>query len=71
MSLKNLTVQAKLATLLVVAMILLAGTRGIGLVQLGGYLDRMNSFARNIDELHLQLEAAQERTDIARVDAVQ
>ncbi len=61
MSLKNLTVQAKLATLLVVAMILLAGTRGIGLVQLGGYLDRMNSFARNIDELHLQLEAAQER----------
>lgn len=58
---KNLTVQAKLAMLLVAAMILLAGTRGIGLIQLGGYLDRMNSFAGNLDELHLQLEAAQER----------
>lgn len=58
---KNLTVQAKLAMLLVAAMILLAGTRGIGLIQLGGYLDRMNSFALNLDELHLQLEAAQER----------
>jgi methyl-accepting chemotaxis protein len=57
--LKNLSVRTKLALLLVVAMVILAGTRGLGLIQLGGYLDRMNSFTVYIDELHLQLEAAQ------------
>jgi methyl-accepting chemotaxis protein-1 (serine sensor receptor) len=57
--LKNLSVRAKLALLMVVAVAILAGTRGVGLIQLGGYLDRMNSFTVSIDELHLQLEAAQ------------
>ena len=57
--LKNLSVRTKLAILLVVAMVILAGTRGLGLIQLGGYLDRMNSHTVAIDELHQQLEAVQ------------
>ena len=60
MILRNISVRAKLALLLVVAMVLLAGTRGLGLIQLGGYLDRMNGYALSIDELHQQLETLQD-----------
>ena len=57
---RNFSVRFKLALLLVVAMMLLAGTRGVGLIQLGGYLDRMNGYALSIDELHQQLETLQD-----------
>jgi methyl-accepting chemotaxis protein len=60
MILKRFSVRSKLAVLLVVAMTLLAGTRGLGLIQLGGYLDRMNGYALSIDELHRQLETLQD-----------
>jgi methyl-accepting chemotaxis protein len=70
---RGFSVRAKLALLLVVAMVLLAGTRGLGLIQLGGYLDRMNGYALSIDELHQQLESLQDSriADIraGRVDA--
>ena len=46
--------------LLIVALSILALTRGLGLIQLGGYLDRMNSYTRAVDQLHQQLEALQE-----------
>ena len=54
----RLSIQAKLAILLIAATAFLAGTRGIGLLQLGGYLDRMNGYTTALDKLHLQLEAA-------------
>jgi methyl-accepting chemotaxis protein len=44
---------------MLVAMAFLAGTRGLGLIQLGGYLDRMNGYTVAIDALHQQLEAVQ------------
>ncbi len=57
--LKNLSIRTKLALLLLVAMVFLAGTRGLGLIQLGGYLDRVNSYAVSMDALHQQVEAVQ------------
>ena len=54
----RLSIQAKLAILLIAATAFLAGTRGIGLLQLGGYLDRINGYTTALDKLHLQLEAA-------------
>ena len=74
MKLGRITVRTKLALLLLVAMGFLAATRGLGLMQLGGYLDRMNSYTLSLDTLHQQLEAAQESriTDLraGRADAV-
>jgi methyl-accepting chemotaxis protein len=58
--LKRLSIRTKLALLLIVALSILALTRGLGLMQLGGYLDRMNSHALGIDQLHQQLEAFQD-----------
>ena len=67
MNLSRFSVRAKLAILLGLAMVLLAGTRGLGLIQLGGYLDRMNSYAVALDELHQQLGTAL----VARIADVQ
>ena len=55
----RMTVRTKLALLMVVPMALLAGTRGMGLIQLGGYLDRMQGYTVALDEGHQQLAALQ------------
>lgn len=56
---KRMTVRTKLGLLMVVAMALLAGTRGFGLIQLGSYLDRMNGYTLALDQAHQQLQALQ------------
>ena len=55
----QLSIRAKLALILLVATAFLAGTRGVGLLQLESYLDRMNAYTTSLDKLHLSLEAAQ------------
>ncbi len=55
----NISIRAKLGGLLLVALSILAITRGVGLAQLGGYLDRMNGFINGLDTLHLQLQSVQ------------
>lgn len=52
-------IRTKLILLLVTAMTLLAGTRGVGLIQLGAFLDRFQGYTASLDEVHLQIEAAQ------------
>jgi methyl-accepting chemotaxis protein len=73
MSLGRLSVRTKLAILLGLAMVLLAGTRGLGLAQLGGFLDRLNGYTESLDGLHQQLDAVQESrvadASAGRVDA--
>jgi len=54
----QITVRTKLAGLMLIAIILLAGTRGLGLIQLGGYLDRMTEYTTTLDLAHQQIEAA-------------
>lgn len=58
MKLNRISVRAKLAALMLLAMILLAGTRGVGLMQLGGYLERMNGYTTALDEAHQHIESA-------------
>ena len=68
MKLSGISIRTKLGVLLLVALSILGGTRGLGLIQLGGYLDRMNSFITGLDTLHQQVESAQE-THIAEARA--
>ena len=56
MKLSQISIRAKLGLLMVIAMVLLAGTRGYGLLQLGAYLDRMSGYTRAIDESHQKLQ---------------
>jgi methyl-accepting chemotaxis protein len=58
--LSRITIRTKLALLLVVALSILAVTRGLGLIQLGGYLDRINGHALGVDKLHREIEALQD-----------
>lgn len=60
MNLSQLSVRAKLGLLMLLAMVLLAGTRGAGLIQLGSYLDRIKSFTQAIDDAHQQIQAVQQ-----------
>ena len=60
MKFSRFSIRTKLALLLVVALSILAITRGLGLIQLGGYLDRMNGYTLALDTLHQQLQKLQE-----------
>ena len=60
MNLRRLTIRTRLALLLAVALSVLAVTRGLGLIQLGGYLERINSYTASLDRIHLQLQQLQE-----------
>ncbi len=60
MRLGHISIRTKLVVLLILALTLLAGTRGIGLIQLGGYLDSINSHITALDRIHQTLEREQQ-----------
>jgi hypothetical protein len=50
MNRSRFSVKTKLALRLFIAMAILAGTRGLGLIQLVGYLERMSGYAVSLDK---------------------